>query len=102
YFLMEPTLIRWLSQYAKPSGTICGANFRKQWDSLTKAAGYNAERPWPQDGMRHTAASMLLAVKRNRALVAEELGTSVTVLRRHYRQPILKSDAERFWALCPN
>ena len=42
---------------------------------------------------------MLLAVKRNRALVAEELGTSVEVLRRHYRQPLKKSEAERYWLL---
>jgi integrase len=101
YVQIEPTLIAWLEPYAKPSGRICGANFRKQWDSLIKAANYGPKNPWPQDGMRHTAASMLLAIKQNRALVAEELGTSVDVLRRHYRQPILKTEATRFWALRP-
>ena len=101
YVRMEAALVRWLKPFAKRTGRICGANFRKQWDSLTKAAGYQADHPWPQDAMRHTAASMLLVTKRNRALVAEELGTSVEVLRRHYRQPILKADAKRFWALSP-
>jgi integrase len=101
YVRMEPTLVRWLRPFAKISGAICGANFRRQWESLIKAAGYGADKPWPQDAMRHTAASMLLVAKRNRALVAEELGTSVPVLRRHYRQPILKAVAKRFWALTP-
>jgi integrase len=101
YVHMEPTLIEWVKPYAKERGQIRSTNFRKQWDQIIKAAGYGPENPWPQDSMRHTAASMLLATKRNRALVAEELGTSVTVLRRHYRKPILKSEAERFWALGP-
>ena len=103
YVHLEPTLIAWLAAYSKTTRQhVCGANFRRQWESLLKAAGYRADRPWHQDAMRHTAASMLLAIKRNRALVAEELGTSVDVLRRHYRQPILKADAKRYWALSPN
>ena len=101
YVRMEAALVAWLKPFAKRNGRVCNANHRKQWESLLTAAGYGAERPWPQDAMRHTAASMLLAIKRNRALVAEELGTSVDVLRRHYRQPILKADAARFWALAP-
>jgi len=99
YVRMETTLIQWLAPFAKKAGRICGSNFRRQWRSLLKAAGYNAANRWPQDSMRHTAASMLLAIKRNRALVAEELGTSVEVLRRHYRRPILRADADAFWSL---
>jgi hypothetical protein len=99
---MEATLIAWLKPYAQQRGNVVGTNFRYQWRKVTKAAGYTSKnRSWPQDVMRHTAASMLLALKRNRALVAEELGTSVNVLRRHYRQPILKSEAQRFWSLRP-
>jgi integrase len=101
YVQMEPTLAEWLKPYAKTNGRISSTNFRKQWDRVIKAAGYGPENPWPQDSMRHTAASMLLVMKRNRALVAEELGTSVNVLRRHYRKPITKSEAQRFWALSP-
>jgi len=40
--------------------------------------------------------------KRNRALVTEELGTSIDVLHRRYRQPILQTEAQRFWSLSPN
>src|SRR5207253_9206777 len=76
--------------------------FRSQWRSVVKAAGYGADRSWPQDVMRHTAASMLLAAKRNRALVAEELGTSAEVIRKFYRHPITRGQREKFWALRPS
>ena len=101
YVHIEPALMTWLRPYVQRSGNVAGTNFRYQWRSVVEAAGYGENRSWPQDVMRHTAASMLLALKRNRALVAEELGTSVNVLRRHYRQPILKADAALFWALRP-
>lgn len=98
---LHPTCVSFLAPYVKRDGKICGPNFRRQFRGLITAAGYGRERPWPQDVLRHTCASMLLAIKQNRALVAEELGTSVDILRRHYRQPILKSEAMKFWAISP-
>ena len=100
YVHIEPILIEWLRPYMR-AGRLCSKSFRRHWRFVTKAAGYNDQNPWTQDVMRHTAASMLLAIKRNRAYVAEELGTSVDVLRRHYRKPILKSEAQCFWMLKP-
>ena len=102
YVEMNPTLCRWLRPHTKQTGPLIGQNFRKQRDAMVKAAGYNSQRPWPQDVMRHTAASNLLALKQNRALVAEQLGTSIEILRRHYRKPVLPIEAERFFALSPN
>jgi integrase len=100
YVHIEPMLVDWLNPYVA-DGRVCTPSFRRHWRFVTRSIGYNSETPWPQDVMRHTAASMLLAIKRNRALVAEELGTSVDVLRRHYRKPILQSEAQRFWMLKP-
>jgi integrase len=102
YVSMEPALVAWLKPYALASGPVVSRNHRKQWEALVSAAGYSTANPWPVDVMRHTAASMLLVVKQNRALVAEELGTSVQVLRRHYRKPIQRAEAERFWSITPS
>lgn len=102
YVEMNATLCRWLRPHTKHTGSLIGENFRKQRDAMVKAAGYNSQRPWPQDVMRHTAASNLLAIIQNRALVAEQLGTSIEILRRHYRKPVLPIEAERFFALSPN
>lgn len=101
YVQIEPTLREWLIPYAKASGPIIGRNFRKQFESLLRVAGYGPKRRWVADVLRHTGASMLLAIKRNKALVAEELGTSVQVLRKNYIVPILPATAMRFWALSP-
>jgi integrase len=56
---------------------------------------------WPQDVLRHTAASMLLAIRRDAAAVALELGNSPGVLFRHYRELVTPAEAERWRRLLP-
>ncbi|MGI8431527.1 MAG: site-specific integrase, partial [Chthoniobacterales bacterium] len=88
FVAMEPALVAFLKLYAKPSGPVVSRNHRKQWESLIRSCGHSAANPWPQDCMRHTGISMLLALKRNRALVTEEAGTSLSCLKRNYLSPI--------------
>jgi integrase len=101
YAQIEPTLVTWLTPYAKTSGPICGVNFRRQWESLIAKAGYSPDRPWPQDSLRHSYASYWLALHQNRAQLAELMGNSVEVIRKFYRQPISKPRCAAFWALGP-
>ncbi len=99
---MEPTLIKWLKPYAKKSGRIVGVNFRPKFEAVRLAAGYDPEdkeTKWVQDIMRHSYASYWLAIHQNRAQLAELMGNSVEVIRAHYRRPILKSEAAKYWAL---
>lgn len=42
---------------------------------------------WPQDALRHSFGSYRNAVLRNLPKVAEEMGTSVAMLNRHYHNP---------------
>lgn len=56
---------------------------------------------WPLDLFRHTAASYWIAHARDAAAVALELGNSVDILLRHYRELVTRKDAARFWALVP-
>lgn len=61
-----------------------------------------AELPrWPQDIMRHTAASMMLAHTENAGKVALELGNSVTMLLNHYRELVTTEQAQAFWNSFP-
>ena len=92
----------------------------KQW--MTLAAKSNAELPtdrqnrkrfvrrlrgvlgfetWPQDLLRHTAASYLLAHFQDAGKVADELGNSAGILLRHYRELIGKEQAAEFWSIRP-
>lgn len=58
-------------------------------------------KAWPQDVLRHTAASHWLALRRDAAAVALELGTSVEILMRHYRELVPDAQAAAFWAVLP-
>ncbi len=57
---------------------------------------------WPKDVLRHTAASYWVALKRDTAAVALELGNSAQILLKHYRELVTSEQAEAFWALRPS
>ena len=56
---------------------------------------------WPHDVLRHTAASMWLAQIGDAGKVANELGNSERILKRHYRELVSREDAAKFWAMAP-
>ena len=81
-------------------GRICPTNFVRRWARAREAAGLLAE--WPEDGLRHTAATMHYALHRNEAAVQALLRhRSGAMLHRHYRGLATKGEAEGFWALTP-
>lgn len=97
---LEPAALDWL-KVAKAVKSVLPVNeamMRKLLPILTRTLRFNE---WPVDLLRHTAASYLLAEKRDAGLVAMELGNSVGVLYRHYRELVTRKDAARFWAMRP-
>lgn len=56
---------------------------------------------WPQDILRHTAASNLIAFHQDAGKVAEFMGTSAGVLLRDYKALVYKEDAENAMKLLP-
>jgi hypothetical protein len=56
---------------------------------------------WPQDVLRHTAASNLLAHHQDVGKVAAFLGNSAGILLTHYKALVEKEDAEKFMKLMP-
>lgn len=56
---------------------------------------------WPQDVLRHSAASYMLAFHRDAGRVAYWLGNSPTILMRHYCELVPAEEAERFWKIRP-
>ena len=101
---MEAALIRFLKPHAKKQGHVVGSNFRKKWEAVKRAAGYDPtdqKLRWVQDILRHTYASYWLAIHQNRAALAEHMGNSVEVIRAHYRRPILAAVARQYWVLSP-
>lgn len=56
---------------------------------------------WPQDILRHTAASYLFALHQDAGKVATLLGNSAGTLLRRYRALVVKKEAARFFDILP-
>jgi len=98
---INDTLLAWIAPIRKgKKGKLIGKNWRRRWEATLKAAGYDKNNSLGQNILRHTAASMMIAVS-HRGLVSEQLGNSPQVLATSYRRPVPKVVAERFWALRP-
>jgi len=100
---ISPNLKAWLESHAKESGLVvplAEVTLRiKRLNPVMKKMGIK----WPQDGLRHSAASYWLVKQEgNDALVASWLGHDVTVLHQHYkalfRDP---ADAEEWFSIMP-
>ncbi len=97
---LHDTARAWLALCARHSGPVVDPlNFRKRLDALPKAAGLT--RNWPENALRHTAATYSFAQSQDAVRVAAMLGHSVDVLHKNYRGLATKADAERFFALRP-
>jgi integrase len=68
---------------------------------LAKARALLGWTAWPQDVLRHTAASFLMAIHKDAGLVADWLGNSPGILLTHYRQLVTAEEAAAFWAIKP-
>jgi integrase len=113
---LNDTARAWLTICGRRTGQVVDpTNFRKRNDAMLRAAGFGRpgtetkkERaagvklePWPDNAMRHTAATYTYALTQDAVRVAAMLGHSPDVLHRHYRGLATKADAQRFFALRP-
>ena len=72
---------------------------RRRWQrALRGAMGWPV---WPQDILRHTAASYALASGLTTAAVSDQLGNSPAILKGHYREICTKAAALEFFGLLP-
>lgn len=97
---LEPNAILWLN-LAKSMSRLEGYNFigcRR----FNRAIAKKLRLPgWPQDYLRHSAASYLLAKHRNAGLVAGLLGNSASILTTHYMELVSPRECEAYWNLTP-
>lgn len=103
---IEETLLDWLNPYRKKSGCITESRFRYDWEDVRRRAGFALNgldgEEWPADVLRHNYGSNWLAIYNDRAHLAELMGTSIAVIKKHYRKAIRREDAERYWRLRPD
>ena len=92
--------LEWAGIRAGMAGAICTRNPSEEGE--TARIGREVfETGWPQDALRHSYGSFRNAVIRNLPQVAEEMGTSETMLRRHYHNPRTLEEGAEWFALRP-
>jgi len=98
---MSENLIEWLLACRKESGSLLPVNFRRKRWALSRAMNWEA---WPDDILRHSYGSYHLAMHRNAALTAEQMGhKNARMLYAHYRE-VVKDDDDiiSYWNLLPS
>lgn len=78
---------------------VAPANLKEKWPEFWPKCGLAT---WPNNGLRHTYASMHYAMHQDEAKLQAQMGhESANMLHQHYRALKTKKEAERFWALKP-
>ena len=85
-----------IKPYIKQSGPIGWS--RRAFRRIRDKAGF-AGLEWPADCIRHTYASNWLALHKKRSHLAEIMGNSPAIIRRHYKRAIPIKDAETYFEI---
>ncbi len=89
----------WKPSMMEMEGPLVPSNLKDLWPRFWKAAGLHA---WPDNGLRHTFASMHYAMHQDETLLQAILGhESDDVLHTNYRALKRRSEAVKFWRLRP-
>jgi site-specific recombinase XerC len=102
---MESRLVEWLLPFRQKKGPIIGPEFVETLRAVKEAAGFtfgeDDSNPWIKDVLRHCYGSFWLAVHKDRAHLAELMGTSLDMIKAHYKRAIPEAIAKGFWKLSP-
>jgi integrase/recombinase XerD len=98
---LEPILVKILQEHPIKKGPVAPSLSTVRRFLRRARTALNLSR-WPQDVLRHTAASYLLAKYQDAAKVALWLGNSPKILMRHYHNPVTAEDSEKFWTIFPH
>lgn len=107
---IEPVLKAWLARYQPKNAkgfVTPQAAFKKITKAIHVALGFrgggkNQEaETWPQDVTRHSYGSYWLAKYKDRAHLAENMGNSIQIIKKHYKRAVSAADAAAFWMIAP-
>lgn len=99
---LEPVALAWI-KYHRDNTTKDGpfvnvTNLENRMKVIRKAV-FNGE--WIQDGLRHGFGTYYKALTKDIEKVADQMGNSVAVVKRHYARAIPADECQVFWALTP-
>jgi integrase len=97
---LQPNAVAWLAQAAGEGVSRLGIGPRAYRKHLTQAAK-TAKIGWEENLLRHSFGSYRLAVLKNAAQVAEEMGNSANVVRTHYMNLVRPESVAAYWNVKP-
>jgi integrase len=92
-----PNLAQWLASCRDRQGRISYANAER---IARRVAAANGVR-WIHNGLRHGFGSHRLAVLKDAAQVAHELGNTERIVHRHYKELVTESQGKAWFAIMP-
>ena len=93
---ITPNLRSWLER-GHHGSSVCPQNYRRLFRLAHKEAGIKS---WPKNALRHSFASYHLALHRNAAATALELGhTETRTLFAHYRELVSPEAAQEYFLI---
>ena len=91
-------LAAWLDHIEPPTtGIICP---RLPAEHVTGTIG-KLVNGWKKNALRHSYGSYRAAITKNLAELALEMGTSVVMIEKHYREAVGEEVAAKYWNLIP-
>ena len=97
YAPMPDNLRSWLLPLARKKGPIVSRVLMHALRATWKRAGLY---PWPQDAHRHSFISYRRRIIGD-AQTALDAGTSETIIKKHYKRPVMERDAKRYFEIRP-
>ena len=98
---LEPNALAWLALYRKDAGkvSISAKHFMEHMAVVCKETGML----WPSNVMRHTYATMHVAMFRDPARTAMEMGheKSARTMNAHYKGLATQAEATKYWGIMP-
>lgn len=97
---LHDTCVAWLKTIERnPDAPIAppDVTLRRHRRALREKLG-----KWPQDVLRHTAASFLVELHTKKELVAKWLGNSERTLDKNYLSKVTPKECKQFWNFTPN
>jgi integrase len=88
--------LEWAGIRKGQTGSICG---EYPADEIKRLGEKLFKTGWPKDALRHSYGSYRNAIVRSLGQVAEEMGTSVAMLERHYHNPKAEREGVQWFAV---
>jgi len=92
-----PNLEAWLAPYRDKEGKISYANAERIARKTAAAAGIE----WVHNGLRHGFGSHRLAVLKDAAEVAHEMGNTERMVHAHYKELVTEAQGKAWFAIAP-